>query len=121
MASSRLWRLCRSGPRTVARHSSAQESRATSLAAWMPTRHFPMIAAPASDARASWYSCRPAQVLAQKLERANAVNRVRAVEIFDRGALGNLEIGVQQPHLGVLIRHTRVGAHAVTVAALDHE
>src|SRR5437868_4587297 len=39
----------------------------------------------------------PFQLALEKLERADAVDRVRAVEVLDRRPLGDLQIDVQQP------------------------
>ena len=62
------------------------------------------------------------QVLAQKLERALAVDRVRAVEELDLRCGRACPVRVVEPaDLGVLVGHPFVGRHAVAMPALHHE
>ena len=63
----------------------------------------------------------PAQLLLQKLKRPHAVDRVRAVEVLDGRAVADEELIVEAADFGELVVHPFVDAHAVVVAALDHE
>ena len=64
---------------------------------------------------------RPFQLLLQELERADAVDLVRPVEVLDLRPLRQLQPAVEPAHLGVFVGHHLVDAHAVVVAALHHE
>ena len=64
---------------------------------------------------------RPAQVLVQKRERALAVDAVAALEELDVRPVGQPELRVEEPHLGIFVRHPLIAAHEVEMAALDHE
>jgi hypothetical protein len=60
-------------------------------------------------------------VLAEELERALAVDRVRSVEEFDFGAVAQAQLIVEAADLGVFPGHPLVGGNAVVVAPFDHE
>ena len=44
-----------------------------------------------------------------------------ALEELDLGPVGQAELRVEEPHLGVLVRHPLIAADQVEMAALDHE
>ena len=60
-------------------------------------------------------------MLAEEPERALAVDRVRAVEEFDFGAVAQAQLVVEATDLGVFPGDPFVGGNAVAMAPLDHE
>ena len=49
------------------------------------------------------------------------MDHVPGVEVLDGGALADLQLVVEAPHLGELVVHPFIKADAVVVAALDHK
>src|SRR5213592_721404 len=107
-----LWRIWRPGKR--ARHFMGNNDRPAT------TRSSPNQVSNGPSATAL-VGCRPAQVLVQKCEGALAVDAVRALEELDFRPVGQPELRVEEPDLGILVRHPLIAAHQVEVAALDHE
>jgi hypothetical protein len=60
-------------------------------------------------------------VAVKKIESAPAVDFVAAVEVFDIGAIGNAEAGVEAADLGEFGGDPFVRGHTIVVAALNHE